>query len=79
LDPYLSFKSSCASHGVIGGVVGLRYVGVRAGRRWQVVDGEGAFAAQVAGEGEPPAEDGADAVAVAGEEADGDASYGFGP
>src|SRR5215469_3297679 len=35
-----------------------------------VVDGEGPFAAQVAGEGEPPAQHRADAVAVAGEEAD---------
>src|SRR5205823_3733520 len=48
----------------------LGRVAVRAGRRWQVVDGEGAFAAQVAGEGEPPAQNGPEAVAVAGEEPD---------
>src|SRR5215469_4433792 len=36
----------------------------------QVVDGEGPFPAQVAGEGEPPAEYRSDAVAVSGEEAD---------
>src|SRR5262249_51847644 len=35
-----------------------------------VVDGEGAFPAQVAGEGEPPAQHRADPAAVAGEEAD---------
>ena len=35
-----------------------------------VVDGEGAFPAQVAGEGGPPAEERPEAVAVAGEEAD---------
>src|SRR6185369_1465961 len=52
------------------GVARLAWVAVRAGRRRHVVDGEGAFAAHVAGEGEPPAQDGADAVAVAGEEAD---------
>src|SRR5262249_5097068 len=46
------------------------WAAVRANRRWQVVDGEGAFAAQVAGEREPPAQDRTDAVAVAGEEAD---------
>src|SRR5262249_57446561 len=43
---------------------------VRAGGHRRVVDGERAFAAQVAGEGEPPAQDRAEAVAVAGEEAD---------
>src|SRR5262245_27960839 len=42
----------------------------RAARQRHVVDREGALAAQVTGEGEPPAEDSPDAVAVAGEEAD---------
>ena len=41
-----------------------------AGCHRHVVEVEGAFAAQVTGEGEPPAKDGADAVAAAGEEAD---------
>src|SRR5215813_2895584 len=38
--------------------------------QWHVVDGEGAFPAQVTGEGEPPAEQRSDAVAEAGEDAD---------
>jgi hypothetical protein len=45
-------------------------VAVRARRHGHVVDGEGAFPAQVAGEREPPAKHRPDAVAVAGEEAD---------
>src|ERR1700751_327395 len=40
------------------------------GRQLHVVDGEGPFPADVAGECEPPAQQRADAVAVAGEEGD---------
>src|SRR5215471_21400107 len=66
----LAFTSACASHGGIGWMVRCAFVGVCAGRQWHVVDGEGAFAADVADEGGPPAQEGAEAVAEAGEEAD---------
>src|SRR5215471_10660476 len=52
------------------GAARLTSVAVRAGGHRRVVDGERAFPAQVTGEGEPPAQDRTDAVAVAGEEAD---------
>src|SRR5215472_19050024 len=51
-----------------GGGLGLGLFAEDADRH--VVDGEGPFPAQVAGEGEPPAEQRPDAVAPAGEEAD---------
>src|SRR5262245_40385746 len=52
------------------GVARRASVAVRAGRHRSVVDGERPFAAQVASEGEPPAQNGPEAVAVAGEEPD---------
>src|SRR5215469_12775600 len=39
------FTSACASHGGIGRMVRPAFVAVHTNRRWQVVDGEGAFAA----------------------------------
>src|SRR5437763_5785031 len=58
------------SRAAVGRAVWVSGAAVGAGCDWDVVQCEGAFSAQVAAEGEPPAEDGADAVAVAGEEAD---------
>src|SRR5215475_1288211 len=69
--PYLSnSRPYVLSCGGIGWMVRLAFVCVCAGWQWRVVDGERPFAAVVADEGGPPAQDGAEAVAEAGEEAD---------